>query len=68
MRLRNKGIPDVNGYRTGDQLVNINVWTPQNLSKEDKKVIEKLRGSKAYEPQPTDQDKGFFERMKDYFR
>ncbi|KAA3647617.1 MAG: molecular chaperone DnaJ [Bacteroidetes bacterium] len=68
LRLRNKGIPDVNGYRTGDQLVNINVWTPQNLSKEDKKIIEKLRGSKAYEPQPTADDKGFFERMKDYFR
>lgn len=68
LRLRNKGIPDVNGYRTGDQLVNINVWTPQNLSKEDKKIIEKLRGSKAYEPQPTAEDKGFFERMKDYFR
>jgi molecular chaperone DnaJ len=68
LRLRNKGIPDVNGYRTGDQLVNINVWTPQNLNKEDKKIIEKLRGNEAYEPKPTAQDKGFFERMKDYFR
>lgn len=68
LRLRNKGIPDVNGYGTGDQLININVWTPQNLSKEEKKVIEKLRGSKSYEPQPTDNDKGFFGRMRDYFR
>lgn len=68
LRLRNKGIPDVNGYRTGDQLVNINVWTPQNLNKDEKSAIEKMRGSKNFEPKPTDDDKGFFERMKDYFR
>lgn len=68
LRLRNKGIPEVNGYRTGDQLINVNVWTPQNLSKEEKSVIENLKGSKSFEPKPTDQDKGFFERMKDYFR
>lgn len=68
LRLRNKGIPEVNGYRTGDQLVNVNVWTPQNLSKEEKSIIEKLKSSKNFEPKPTEQDKGFFERMKDYFR
>jgi len=68
LRLRNKGIPEVNGYRTGDQLVNVNVWTPKNLNKEEKSIIEKLKDSKSFEPQPTDQDKGFFERMKDYFR
>lgn len=68
LRLRNKGIPDINGYRTGDQLVNVNVWTPQNLSKEEKEAVEKLRDSKNFKPNPTDNDKGFFERMKDYFR
>ncbi len=68
LRLRNKGIPDVNGYRTGDQLVNINVWTPQHLSKEEKGMIEKLRGSENFVPNPSSSDKGFFERMKDYFR
>lgn len=68
LRLRNKGIPDVNGYRTGDQLVNINVWTPKNLSKEEKNMVEKLRGSKNFEPQPTSTDKGFFGRMRDYFK
>lgn len=67
LRLRNKGIPDINGYKTGDQLVNINVWTPQNLSKEEKDMVEKLKSSKNFEPQPTSSDKGFFERMKDYF-
>jgi molecular chaperone DnaJ len=67
LRLRNKGIPDINGYRTGDQLVNVNVWTPQKLSKDEKATIEKLRDSKNFEPQPTANDKGFFARMKDYF-
>jgi molecular chaperone DnaJ len=68
LRLRNKGVPDVNGYRTGDQLVNINVWTPKNLSKEEKGMVEKLRDSKNFAPQPTASDKGFFERMRDYFK
>jgi len=68
LRLRNKGVPDVNGYRTGDQLVNVNVWTPQKLSKEEKDAVEKLKNSKNFTPQPTAQDKGFFERMKDYFK
>jgi molecular chaperone DnaJ len=67
LRLRNKGIPDINGYRVGDQLVNINVWTPQKLNKEEKSLVEKLKKSKNFEPQPTENDKGFFERMKDYF-
>jgi len=67
LRLRNKGIPEINGYRTGDQMININVWTPQNLSKEEKKTIEKLNKSVNFQPKPTAQDKGFFGRMKDYF-
>jgi|SRR5690554_910350 len=68
LRLRGKGVPDVNGYGKGDQLVNINIWTPQKLSKEEKSMVEKLRGAKNFEPQPTSSDKGFFERMKDYFQ
>ena len=68
LRLRNKGIPEVNGYRTGDQMVNVNVWTPQTLSKEEKEMVEKMKESENFTPNPTDQDKGFFERMKDYFR
>lgn len=68
LRLRNKGIPEVNGYRTGDQMVNVNVWTPQALSKEEREMVEKLKGSENFAPNPTEQDKGFFERMKDYFK
>lgn len=68
LRLRGKGIPELNGYRTGDQLININVWTPKKVSKEEKAMIEKLKNSKNFEPQPSDQDKSFFNRMKEYFR
>lgn len=68
LRLRNKGIPEVNGYRSGDQLINVNVWTPQNLTKDEKTMVEKLRDSDNFKPSPTSSDKGFFERMKDYFR
>ena len=67
LRLRNKGVPDLNGYKTGDQLVNVNIWTPQKLNKEERSAVEKLKNSKNFEPNPTSQDKGFFERMKDYF-
>ena len=40
LRLRGKGLPDVNGYGKGDLLVKVNVWIPKTLSKEDKKIVE----------------------------
>ena len=67
LRLKGKGLPDVNSYSRGDILVNINVWTPQHLSKEEKKVSEDLRDSENFKPNPSKKDKGFFERMKQYF-
>jgi molecular chaperone DnaJ len=39
LRLRSKGIPNINGYSRGDLLVHINVWTPKTLSKEQKKFL-----------------------------
>jgi molecular chaperone DnaJ len=67
LRLKGKGLPDVNSYGTGDLLVNINVWTPQNLSPEEKKTLEGLRESKNFTPNPNRKEKGFFDRMKEYF-
>jgi molecular chaperone DnaJ len=67
LRLKAKGLPDINSYSRGDILVNINVWTPQSLSKEEKKVLEDLRNSENFKPNPGKKDKGFFERMKQYF-
>lgn len=67
LRLRGKGLPSVNAYGTGDILVNINIWTPQSLSSEEKKILEKLQKSENFKPNPTQKDKGFFDRMKEYF-
>jgi molecular chaperone DnaJ len=68
LRLKSKGLPDVNGHhRRGDILVNVDVWTPQDLSPEEKQILEKLRTSPNFKPNPKKGDKGFFERMKEYF-
>jgi len=67
LRLRGKGLPDVNGYGKGDLLVNVNVWVPKNLTREEQKVIEQYRNSQTFVPKPDADDKGFFDRVKNYF-
>jgi len=67
LRLRGKGLPEVNGYGRGDLLVNVNVWIPKSMTKEEAKIIEKFRESSTFTPKPDKDDKGFFERMKGYF-
>jgi molecular chaperone DnaJ len=67
LRLKGKGIPDVNGYGRGDLLVNVNIWTPRELSKEEKSIIEKFRKSKNFKPNPTSKDKSYFDRMREFF-
>ncbi len=68
LRLRGKGLPEVNGYGRGDLLVNVNVWIPKSLSREDMKLIEKLKESDSFTPRPDKDDRGFFERMRSYFK
>lgn len=67
LRLRGKGLPDVNGYGKGDLLVNVNVWIPKNLTREEHKFMEQYRNSPTFTPKPDADDKGFFERMRNYF-
>jgi molecular chaperone DnaJ len=67
LRLRGKGLPDVNGYGKGDLLVNVNVWIPKNLSREEQKTVEQFRNSDTFTPKPDADDKGFFDRVKNYF-
>lgn len=67
LRLRGKGLPEVNGYNKGDLLVNVNVWTPRSLTSEEKKILEKLAESPNFKPSPTKRDKSFFDKMKEYF-
>jgi molecular chaperone DnaJ len=67
LRLRGKGIKDINSYGKGDQLIHVNVWTPQKVSNDEKQLLEELRQSPNFTPQPGKGDKSFFERMKEYF-
>jgi molecular chaperone DnaJ len=67
LRLRGKGLPSLEGYGTGDLLVHINVWTPKNVSKEQKAFFEQMMNDQNFKPQPTSSDKSFFEKVKDMF-
>jgi molecular chaperone DnaJ len=68
LRLKGKGLPDLNGYGQGDLLVNLNVWTPRELTREEHQILEKLRDSENFKPRPSKKDRGFFDRMKDIFQ
>ncbi len=67
-RLKEKGLPNVQSYGRGDELIHVNVWTPKKLSPEEEAILEKMRDSGNFVPSPGRSDKGFFERMKDYFK
>lgn len=67
LRLKGKGIKDINGYSKGDQLIMVNVWTPTQLSKEEKQTLEALRDSENFKPDPGKADKSFFDKMKEFF-
>lgn len=67
LRLKGKGVPEVNSYHKGDQLVYVNIWTPKVLSKDEKELLEQLRNSPNFKPQPGRHEKSFFERIKEYF-
>ena len=67
LRLKGKGLPDVNSYGRGDLLVEISVYTPSHLTAEEHKILEGLKHSKNFEPNPNKKEKGFFDRMKEYF-
>jgi molecular chaperone DnaJ len=67
LRLKGKGLPSINSYGRGDLLVNINIWVPKALSKDEQKILEGLRDSQNFAPQPDRQEKSFFSRMREYF-
>ncbi|HEX8333736.1 MAG TPA: molecular chaperone DnaJ [Segetibacter sp.] len=66
-RLKGKGFPEVNGYSRGDQLIHVNVWTPQNVSSEERSILERLNNSNNFKPHPDKSDKSFFEKIKEAF-
>jgi molecular chaperone DnaJ len=66
LRLRNKGLPDINGYGRGDLLVKVQVYIPKDISKEDRKLVEKLQGAKSFIPTKCAKE-GFFSKVKSMF-
>ncbi|MDX9881847.1 MAG: molecular chaperone DnaJ [Prolixibacteraceae bacterium] len=67
LRLRGKGLPDVNGYGRGDLLVRVHIWIPKKLNSEERRLLEKLQQSENFMDAPKPGEKNFFERMKDMF-
>ena len=66
-RLKGKGFPAVNSYEKGDQLIQVNVWTPQHVSPEEKAMLEKLSQSQNFKPHPDRNEKNFFDKIKEMF-
>jgi len=67
VRLKGKGLPSVDSYGKGDLLVNLNIWTPQTLTSEERNILEKWREAPNFQPDPDPREKGFFERVRDMF-
>ncbi|MBM3915066.1 MAG: molecular chaperone DnaJ [Sphingomonadales bacterium] len=67
-RLKGKGFPAVNAYEKGDQLIQVSIWTPQQLSADEKAALEKLSSSPNFAPQPEKSERNFFDRIKDLFQ
>jgi molecular chaperone DnaJ len=66
-RLKGKGFPDVNGYGKGDQLIHVNVWTPQNITHEEREMLNQMNSSPNFKPQPGKSEKSFFDKVKEVF-
>lgn len=67
LRLKGKGVPSLNSYGSGDLLVHVNVWTPKNLTKEQREFFEKNLTNESFIPKPEKSEKSFFEKVKDMF-
>ena len=67
LRLKGKGLPTVNGYGNGDLYVKIAVWIPKKLSRDDKEIFERLKRSESLRPDPSKEDKSFFDKLKNLF-
>jgi molecular chaperone DnaJ len=66
-RLKGKGFPGINSYERGDQLISVNVWTPQTLSPEERATLERMSSSPNFQPHPDKSDKSFFDKVREMF-
>ena len=68
LRLRGKGLPDVNGYGRGDIMVVVDITIPDELTKEERKLVEKLAEQPNFKQASAVENQNIFERMKNFFR
>ncbi|MBK8621483.1 MAG: molecular chaperone DnaJ [Saprospiraceae bacterium] len=66
-RLKGKGLPALQSYDKGDQLIHVNVWTPKTMNAEESALMEKLKTMPNFKPNPEVGERGFFEKMKEFF-
>lgn len=66
-RLKGKGFPSLESHSKGDQLIHVNVWTPQKVSAEEKALLESIMDSENFKPQPDKNEKGFWEKIRETF-
>ncbi|MGL4228438.1 MAG: molecular chaperone DnaJ [Tannerellaceae bacterium] len=66
LRLRNKGIPSVNGYGTGDIIVNVSVYVPENLTDSEKKTLTGLENASNFQPSKSVKEK-IFKKFRSFF-
>ncbi|GFR89355.1 chaperone protein DnaJ [Elysia marginata] len=67
LRLKGKGLPNINRYGYGDLFVHVNVWTPQQLDSKQKAFFKKMLGDENFVPAPSSSEKSFFQKMKEMF-
>ncbi len=67
-RLRGKGLPSVQSHGRGDQFVHVNVFTPKRLNERERALLEELRDSDNFQPDGESKERGFFEKVKDFFQ
>ncbi|MEG1556309.1 MAG: molecular chaperone DnaJ [Bacteroidales bacterium] len=68
LRLQGKGLPELHSQRKGNLIVNVNVWTPKTLTKDEKTMIERFQNSENFKPNPGKNEKSFFSKVKKLFR
>jgi len=66
-RLKGKGFPSINSNEKGDQLIQVNVWTPQHITPEEKNILEQMQDSQNFQPKPDKSDKSFWEKIRETF-
>jgi molecular chaperone DnaJ len=67
IRMRGRGMPRLRASGRGDQIVRVRVWTPVDLSREQREALERLAETESDPPAPDRKEPGFWERVKQAF-